>query len=98
MEMIKELITLFIANLDIVNLTVGGVLGALILIAYFKWTPNKYVYQTFFGLGKKLSKKAGQKLGKQNWEKIENSLVGTVTAAAKGFEDGANSDDDTESD
>ena len=69
---------------------VFGVIIPFILAAIL---PNEKFYQIGFSLGKKLSAKGISWLGKETWEKLENSLLGSFIAFANGLEAGASDDD-----
>jgi hypothetical protein len=55
--------------------------------------PNKFVKQTFAGIGKFLSFFFRQKLGRGGGEKVESYFQGTLQAAMDGLNEGLDSDD-----
>lgn len=77
--------------------TIGVILTfvftVLIPLIFLTFLPNEKLYNWGFKYGSKWSKWMNKKLGRLNWEGIENNITGSVISFAQGIKDGADSDD-----
>lgn len=60
---------------------------------FMTYLPNDKISAFGKKLGRKMSSGAGGKIGKANWESIENKFTGGLVALAEGIKDGADEDD-----
>jgi len=67
---------------------------SLLPIFFTKWFPNEWFYKKGVKLGRTSSQELRKRFGVGNWEGIENSVLGSVFSFVRGFEEGANEDDE----
>lgn len=75
------------------TLIIGFVVGVLAPVIFMSFLPNKKFKAWGTVVGKKASLKGSKLIGKENWEKLENNLTGSVLSFAQGFVEGADLDD-----
>jgi hypothetical protein len=95
--MIEQIINFIIEGLknlgDLQTITVGAAVVILLNLAFLTWLPNTFFEKWGMTFGRTASKKGRKILGPTHWERIENTLFGSVYSFVRGAIAGADEDD-----
>lgn len=78
--------------MDTLQIILGLVAGTALPLLAAKFIPNSTFKTWGINIGKKLSEQGTKYVGKETWQKLENTIVGSFVAFSDGLKEGAESD------